>query len=181
MRKKNDLDDTEKDLFRSAMQGVKRITHTKITPQSVIPRKSKSDKKSKDLNPFQLRDELDPTEVTGEDILEFHRGGLQHKVLRNLRRGQYNVEATLDMHGMRANEAQLELSHFLVSCIKNGIKHVLIIHGKGHGTIKPILKNKLNQWLRQIDSVLAFCSATPQDGRTGAVYVLLKGGALLDE
>ncbi|MEE9156926.1 MAG: Smr/MutS family protein, partial [Gammaproteobacteria bacterium] len=38
----------------------------------------------------------------------------------------------------------------------------------------PVLKNKLNNWLRQRDEVLAFCSTRPVDGGTGAVYVLLK-------
>ena len=37
-----------------------------------------------------------------------------------------------------------------------------------------MLKIKVNSWLRQKDQVLAFCSARPQDGGTGAVYVLLK-------
>jgi DNA-nicking Smr family endonuclease len=37
-----------------------------------------------------------------------------------------------------------------------------------------VLKVKVNAWLRQKDAVLAFCSARPQDGGTGAVYVLLK-------
>jgi DNA-nicking Smr family endonuclease len=113
--------------------------------------------------------------------MEFHRNGIQNKVLRNLRRGQYNAQATLDMHGMRVTEAREELGYFLLNCTKRGIRHALIIHGKGNGTTKPILKNKLNHWLRQLDSVLAFCSATPQEGRTGAVYILLKGGDLLDK
>jgi len=38
----------------------------------------------------------------------------------------------------------------------------------------PVLKIKVNSWLRQKAQVLAFCSARPQDGDTGAVYVLLK-------
>jgi DNA-nicking Smr family endonuclease len=50
------------------------------------------------------------------------------------------------------------------------------VHGKGNGSWQkqPVLKNKLNQWLRQRDEVLAFCSARPCDGGTGAIYVLLK-------
>lgn len=182
MSKKSDLDKEEKDEFRSAMTGVKPLAHTKITPTRRPTRKPKQSGPQKiDPNPLNLYDEQYPIEVSGDDVLEFHRGGLQHKVLRKLRQGQYNVDATLDMHGMRVAEAQEELSYFLLHCAKRGIRHMLIIHGKGHGMTKPILKNKLNQWLRQIESVLAFCSATQQEGRTGAVYVLLKGGALLDE
>jgi len=53
---------------------------------------------------------------------------------------------------------------------------VRIIHGKGKGSENnlPILKNNLDQWLRRQDHVLAFCSARPIGGGTGAVYVLIK-------
>ena len=51
-----------------------------------------------------------------------------------------------------------------------------IIHGKGYrsGERQPVLKRKVNYWLRLRPDVLAFCSATPRDGGTGAVYVLLR-------
>lgn len=182
MRKKHEIDEEDKDLFRSTMRGVKPLSHTKITHQPTPPRKlPKKPVEQHNPNPLNLfnKDEMD--EVSGDDILEFHRGGLQHKVLRKLRRGQYNVEAILDMHGMRVAEARESLNYFILNCLKSGIRHALIIHGKGHGTAKPALKNRLNQWLRQIDYVLAFCSATQQEGRTGAVYVLLKGSTSIDE
>jgi DNA-nicking Smr family endonuclease len=53
---------------------------------------------------------------------------------------------------------------------------VRIIHGKGKSSEGklPVLKGKVNSWLRQRDEVIAFCSARPSDGGTGAVYVLLK-------
>lgn len=176
MSKKREIDKEEVDLFRDAMRGTKPLVHTKITPKR-IPSKKRPvlSENTKNPEPFNFHHDDNFPEVTGSDLLEFHRGGLQHKVLRNLRRGQYNVQATLDMHGMRVVEAKETLSYFLLDCVKNGIRHVLIIHGKGHGTLKPVLKNKLNQWLRQIEYVLAFCSATQKDGRSGAVYVLLKG------
>ncbi len=183
MSKKNEHNEADNALFNAAMQGVKRLIHTKIP---LIPPK-KPTKKPHDLpnesqsNPFKLYNDLNLEEVSGEDLLEFHRGGLQHKVLRKLRRGQYNADATLDLHGMHVNEARDALSRFLLNCLQKGIRHILIIHGKGHGITKPILKNKLNQWLRQIELVIAFCSANQQDGRSGAVYVLLKGSLKFDE
>lgn len=183
MGKKYELDKEEKDLFRSAVRGVKPLKHTKLSLQKPTPKKVSipSQKKQPNSNPFNLYNEENAEEVGGEQTLEFHRGGLQHKVLRKLRRGQYNVEATLDLHGMHVGTAREELSHFLLACLKNGVRHALIVHGKGHGKTKPILKNKLNQWLPQIEYVLAFCSATKQDGHTGAVYVLLKGSSQFDE
>jgi DNA-nicking Smr family endonuclease len=178
MRKKIELDETEKELFRSALGGTKLYTHTKIVPEQPKPKKRR---RSDDTPaPFSFYDEENYQEISGDETLEFHRSGLQHKVLRKLRQGQYTIQATLDMHGMRVTDAKEALTSFLIRCSKKDIRHALIVHGKGHGIGKPVLKNKLNQWLRQVDQVLAFCSATPQQGRTGALYVLLKGG-LLDE
>ena len=53
---------------------------------------------------------------------------------------------------------------------------VVIVHGKGshHSGPLPILKNSVNQQLRLLDTVLAFCSARQEDGGSGAVYVLLR-------
>lgn len=53
---------------------------------------------------------------------------------------------------------------------------VRIIHGKKNSSEgkMPVLKGKVNSWLRQKSEVLAFCSARPNDGGTRAVYVLLK-------
>ena len=91
-----------------------------------------------------------------------------------MRKGQYNVEAILDLHGMTVAKANAEVDRFLQQCLHQGIRIVLIIHGKGHHSQEPILKNKLNHWLRSIDGVLAFCSAAKEHGSRGASYVLLK-------
>lgn len=111
-----------------------------------------------------------------EDKLSYAGSGVQHKVLQKLKRGQLPIEAALDFHGMMAEEAANQLSWFLGECHARGIRVVRIIHGKGHRSQDnvPILKNLLNQWLKDRPDVLAFCSAQPRDGGAGAVYVLLK-------
>jgi DNA-nicking Smr family endonuclease len=123
-----------------------------------------------------LSENYDPAEVeTGEELL-FIRPGIQHGVLTKLRRGQFSIKAELDLHGMVVRVAQVEIAAFLRNCQNRNIRCARIIHGKGYGSWQkqPILKNKLNKWLQQRDEVLAFCSARPVDGGTGAVYVLLK-------
>ncbi|MBK9130567.1 MAG: Smr/MutS family protein [Gammaproteobacteria bacterium] len=113
-------------------------------------------------------------EVDGE--LDYTRPGLQHGVMRKLRRGQFPVDAELDLHGMTATIARRELYAFLERCRTAAARCVLIIHGKGLSTPdrRPVLKSGVNAWLRQRDDVLAFCSARPRDGGTGALYVLLR-------
>lgn len=111
-----------------------------------------------------------------EDKLSFCKPGIQHKQFGKLKKGQLPPEAELDFHGMTANEAADSLGVFFSHCHQLNIRVVRVIHGKGQRSAEgiPILKNLLNQWLKNRPDVLAFCSATPKDGGAGAVYVLLK-------
>lgn len=174
MAKKPPISDEDSTVFRDAVRGIKPIEHTKITPPTPItPRPKVANKTSEpELDIFSDYETLEP--VGSEDLLEYAKSGVQHKILRNLRNGKYNVEAILDLHGMSVAEARIELGRFLQACQHHDFRHVLIIHGKGRSSNQPILKNKLNHWLRQTDQVLAFCSATVRDGRGGSLYVLLK-------
>ncbi len=119
---------------------------------------------------------VDFSEVEVGDELLFLRSGIQRNVLRKLRRGHFEHRRELDLHGMTVPMAQQAIHEFLRGCQRDGIICVRIIHGKGQGSRrqKPVLKNHVNQWLRRRDEILAFCSARPEDGGTGAVYVLLK-------
>ncbi|OGO93799.1 MAG: hypothetical protein A3F41_06865 [Coxiella sp. RIFCSPHIGHO2_12_FULL_44_14] len=116
-------------------------------------------------------------EILGaEDSLHFARSGLQQRVLRQLQRGQIHPEAHLDLHQQTTTNAVQCLTQFIETCITQRKRWVVIIHGKGHfsKTGKPVLKNFLNQWLRTRPEILAFHSAKPKHGGTGALYVLLK-------
>ena len=109
------------------------------------------------------------------DILSFSRSGLQHNVLKKLRQGKHPVEHSLDLHGLTVLQASKELQAFLGECEAAGVRHAIIIHGKGfRSKDKPVIKPMVNRWLRSVDNVLAFHSAQPKDGGNGAVYVLLK-------
>lgn len=112
---------------------------------------------------------------TGEELL-FARPGVQHGVMRKLRRGQYRVEAHLDLHGMTLPMARQALRIFLQRCLARHIRCVRIVHGKGLRSQHrgPVLKGLVNHDLRKLDAVLAFCSARAVDGGSGAVYVLLR-------
>ncbi len=176
MKKKPTVDPQDLDAFQNAMKGVKRIRHDKIPLTPQVKRKVKVgsvERSTPNPTSFDLNESTDLPKVSGETPLSYHQPGIPHKTLRNLRKGQYNVEAVLDLHGMTTNEAKTAVSNFLRECISDSIRVVLIIHGKGRNT-QPILKNKLNQWLRGITQVLAFCTASATHGSRGAMYILLK-------
>jgi DNA-nicking Smr family endonuclease len=176
MAKKPEISNNDKAEFREAMRDVKPLSHTKVHSTPSIPKRrirasSHDEENSNTLFPFSDYEKLDS--VGKEDLLEFIRPGMDYKILRKLRQGQYNIEAVLDLHGMNITTAREALGQFLLHCQRNGVRHVLMIHGKGYNN-KAILKNKLNHWLRQTEYVLAFRSANPRDGAAGALYVLLR-------
>jgi len=179
MSKSSKVSAEERALFRAAVADAVPLKHEHVPLQSGQRPPPKPLQRLRDeaqVIDDMLSDYLDPSELeTGEELL-FCRPGLQHNVLRKLRRGQYSVGVELDLHGMRVAEARQALGAFLQNALASDIKVVRIIHGKGNGSLnkQPVLKGKVNHWLQQRIEVLAFCSARPVDGGTGAIYVLLK-------
>lgn len=106
----------------------------------------------------------------------YARPGVQQRVVRRLSRGQFPIVAELDLHGMMLREAKPRVLAFLEGMRGEGMCCVRIVHGKGLGSdnAKPVLKNQLDHWLRQLPEVLAFSSATPDEGGAGALNVLLR-------
>ena len=115
-------------------------------------------------------------EMQPGDTLSYFQPGVQKQVFKKLKRGQYRIEAELDLHGMTKAQAQNELIEFIEQVRLEGLRCVRIIHGKGYGSSNkgPVIKPLVSRWLQRRAEVLAFCSARPVDGGTGAVYVLLK-------
>jgi len=119
----------------------------------------------------------DPTGLeTGEELL-FLRPGYPQRLLRHLRRGQYSVEDSIDLHSMGETVAREVLREFLAEAVRRGWGCVRVVHGKGlRSRGIPKLKLMTNNVLRKHSRVIAFASCRPVDGGTGAVNVLLKNG-----
>jgi len=124
-----------------------------------------------------ISDDFDPeTLLDTDDTLYYHRPGVSAEVVKKLRRGTWVVQAQLDLHGLRREEAREALQAFIREAGKRGVRCVRVIHGKGLGSIgkEPVLKGKVRAWLVQKEEVIAFCQARPHDGGAGAVLVLLQ-------
>ena len=129
-----------------------------------------------------------PAMVDGElpfdlaDTDEFIEGctrGLDPRVMKRLKRGEFSVQSHLDLHGLLKDAAKLELEKFISAARAAGKRCVLVVHGRGlHSKDQvPVLKEALKGWMhtaRFSRHVLAFTTARPHDGGAGAVYVLLK-------
>lgn len=112
--------------------------------------------------------------VAPEEALSFARNGVPPRAMQKLKQGQPHWQAAVDLHGCSVDEAREAVLTLVRDARRDGLQSVKIVHGKGlmHG--QPLLKTCVNGWLRQLPDVLAFASALPRDGGTGAVYVLLK-------
>jgi DNA-nicking Smr family endonuclease len=172
--------DTDLDLFREIVGEVKPVPQQRAEPHHPRPKPQPRFTREAEQRVMidALSDAFEPDEhETGEELL-YCGPGVQQSTFRKLRRGQIIVRAELDLHGLTSAEARPAVAEFLQASRRLGIRCVRIIHGKGLGSRHrgPVLKTKLNIWLRQREEVLAFASARPVDGGTGAVYVLLRRG-----
>lgn len=113
-----------------------------------------------------------------EPLNEFLRNGLSRMTLRKLRRGQWPLQDSLDLHGSTSEAARKLLLEFLQQAGQRSLRCVCVVHGKGWHTQdgEGILKLRTRHWLTQCPEVLAFCEAPPNAGGGGAVLVLLKTG-----
>lgn len=172
----NDNDDAE---FGRAMSGAKplkrseRAPHAKPKPRAKA-RFARADERA--VLAESLEDDLDVIEQDSGGALRFQRQHVGRRTMRKLARGGYSVQDEIDLHGMTLAEAKPRLADFIDYSTTQGKLCVRVVHGKGLGSGErgPVLKNAVNRWLRNWDSVLAFASTRQVDGGTGAVYVLLQ-------
>lgn len=178
MTRQQDPDADDAALFRDAVKGVKPLKRSgSLPPERPAPAPRPLQFEADEQAALQeMRD--GPLPDVGDE-LSYRTDGIQDSAFRRLRRGAYRIEAELDLHGMRADEAKLAVVRFLADGQDRGARCVRIIHGKGLRSKGdgPVLKQRVDAWLRQRKDVLAFVSARREHGGTGAVYVLLRAPA----
>ena len=124
-----------------------------------------------------LSDHFGVEQLLETDIdLSYRAQGIGQDVLNKLRRGEWTVQAQLDLHGYRVEAARAETAAFIRNATEQGLRCVRVVHGKGLGSKdrQPVLKSKVRSWLVQKQEVLAFVAARPAEGGNGALLVLLR-------
>ncbi len=164
--------------FRRAMADARPLNKTVLEPvRKRIPAKARFTRADERAVIGEiLQSPSDEVESGSGDYLSYYRTSVGGRTFRKLARGSYSVQAECDLHGLNVADARETLHGFIEDCLRHGLTCVRVIHGKGRGSGHggPVLKRKVDGWLRQWDKVLAFVSARQTDGGTGAVYVLLK-------
>ena len=178
-RKRRELE-REANLFRTSVGDVKpinappRVLHPLPTPAPIAKQRMADDEA---VLKESLSDEFSiETLLETDDALSYARPGVGADVLKKLRSGSWVTQDQLDLHGLRVDQAREAIGQFIRDAVKRGVRCVRIIHGKGLGSMdkKPVLKSKVRNWLVQKDEVIAFCTARPADGGSGALMVLLR-------
>lgn len=173
----------EEDLFLEAMAGVTPLARD-VRGQAPPPAPKSAKVVSAEAEALAQLVELVAGEgpfdmsCTGE-FIEGRAPGVDKRLLVALKRGDYAVQAHLDLHGMTRSDAKPKVEAFLEESRHAARRCVLLIHGRGLNSKDqiPVLKESLRVWLCQGrigKAVLAFCTARPCDGGAGAVYLLLR-------
>lgn len=91
-------------------------------------------------------------------------------------RSMGEVQATLDLHGMTQEEAYRALTRLIARAERQGLRHVVVITGKGRGG-EGVLKRCLPQWLSVAPlraSIAGYYYGHRREGGEGLVHVLVK-------
>ncbi|MDH5325742.1 MAG: Smr/MutS family endonuclease [Gammaproteobacteria bacterium] len=171
-----DQNKDEQELFQQAMEGVKPLVHDKVAPYrgKIRPKSPLQATAAAISTGFTHAEYAPPTRP--DEIIHYADSSVQPRKLKQLKQGQLQCEAILDLHGTNIDAAAHQLTEFLIHCSEQGYRCVTVIHGRGHRSEnnQPVLKQQVNHWLRSDQRILAFHSAMPKDGDTGALYVLLR-------
>jgi DNA-nicking Smr family endonuclease len=172
--------EAEKDLFQRAAGKVQRLPqHGRVhhPPEPVAPIPAQRQLDDQRVLKEAISDEFDAsTLLEVDDAMSFRRPGIGIDVARKLRRGHWSIQAEIDLHGLRSDDARETLAAFLREAVRQGLRCVRVVHGKGLGSPgkTPVLKGKVHSWLVQKNEVLSFVQARADEGGAGAVVVLLK-------
>ncbi len=111
------------------------------------------------------------------------------RVNKRIARGRHPIDARLDLHGLRQQDAYVVLRRFLARCQADGLRHVLVITGKGGGSDevadrdfwrsdeRGILRRLVPHWLMEPSfrlHVVSFTESALKHGGSGALYVTIR-------
>ena len=175
------VSDEDARLFREAIGAIRPLApkpesgHARTPP---APHPAMFERDEAAVRDELLESPIDPAaHEVGEELL-YLREGHSPQLLKRLRRGHFSIGDEIDLHNMDERAARATLDNFLADCRKRDITCMRIVHGKGlrSGSAGPVLKRMTDRVLRRRDDVLAFASARPAQGGTGATVVLLRRG-----
>jgi DNA-nicking Smr family endonuclease len=111
-----------------------------------------------------------------QELVIANTAGIDRNSVKKMDRGEYPIEANLDLHGYTVKDAFARLKDFVNISYSANMRMILVITGKATNN-KESLKNMLPAWLQNEaikDKIIRFNYAAQKHGGTGAFYILLK-------
>ncbi len=172
--------DDDQSLFREAIGRVRPLPGPSDPPPAAArpaPMAKQFERDEAAVRGELLTHAFDPASIELGDEILYLKPGQPDRLLKQLRRGHYSIRSEIDLHQMTVAVARDAIKGFLAEALAHDELCVRIVHGKGLRSASrgPVVKRMTEQLLRRRDDVLAFASALPAQGGTGAVLVLLRG------
>lgn len=159
-------------LFRQSISGARPIIQDKIPPVATVSKqKRRADVFTKAVltDLFYFSDQYEGYIQQGGSQ-SYVQAGDDVYLSGRLKRGEFQPQVILDLHGLTSAEAKNELAGLLAYCEQKHLNCACVVHGKGLG----ILARKVPNWLIQHPNVRAFHTAPKSWGKHGALLILLK-------
>lgn len=153
------LTDEEKALLKAAMQDVAPL-HKKTHAEEAKPALPAKQKKIPRPAPPPVKAEPPA------------KGGVDKATVAKVKRGEYPIEAKIDLHGLTLEQAHGRLAAFIDAQHRKEMRCLLVVTGRSGA-----LNREVPRWLALSDmarKILVVSSARPQHGGQGALYVLLR-------
>lgn len=175
----NQLDDNDIELFRQSISGTHQIKQDKIQPSARADKqKMRPDPEKRAVREanFYFSDEFLP-DFSNKPTLQYVQDGFPSDLPKRLRRGDFQPDLVLDLHGLRREQAKYELAGLIDAAVKQHVRCVCVVTGVGEG----VLKGKTPDWLVQHPKIAAFHQAPLEWGGHGAILALIDLGDDIDE
>ena len=177
-----ETDDDQK-LFEKAMSDVKPITKKDRIENTLFPKPPAGYENNEDYETLvRLKNLVNSGKgFVVADTPEYIEGTgykAHPEIIRRLHRGDFSIQAHIDLHGLNANDARSAFDTFLKNSLMKNKRAVMVVHGRGLSSPdQPVLKYKVREWLTcgpWRKWVMAFSSARLCDGGAGSTYILLR-------
>jgi len=164
---------TDETSFSNLMADVNQLDNNQINIYQDQIKKKVPAKKKTMLSKTTDFSNIDYQTMVAIDGSFFHSSILK-KQQKKIRQGSILVDGSLDLHGCNQQQATKKLFVFIEQALSLNFQFLIVVHGKGsRSEHQAVLKPLVHHWLAQQAMVLAWCSAQPKHGGSGASYIYL--------
>ena len=177
-------------IWQQITRRIERQKPQELSPEAEIKKPTpikKVEAEPAPLKPFTIGENARPKEANPHISTKpaDRSPNMDRRNFQRLLKGKFEIDATLDLHGMTADQAKVQMIGFINNAHRLGHRLVLVITGKGKRSHRDevnreksgVLRQSLPDWVESsamTDKILQVTHAQPKHGGTGAYYVYLR-------